>query len=181
MKNNNKIYIILSTFGILSLFLILFLVWPLLQEIENNSQDLISAKKDIIAFNAQIGETENFKKNYDTYKPNLEKMDQLFIDPNNPVDFIKFLENTASSSKVTSKISLPTYSKQVSQNFIIYQISSQGEFLGMSDFLRKIETGPYLIEIENLNIQNSEEKSIVKDYSSRKVNTTFTIKVFIQQ
>jgi hypothetical protein len=107
MKNKSKIYIILLIFALVSLFLVIFFIWPLFKEIERNSKDLISAKNNIVTLGAQINETENFKNNYGTYKPNLEKIDQLFIDADNPVDFIEFLENTASSSKITSQISLP--------------------------------------------------------------------------
>ena len=194
MKNNNKIYII---FTLASLFLVLFFIWPLLKEIEKNSKDLISAKNNMVTLGAQINETENFKKNYETYKPNLEKIDQLFIDTNNPVDFIKFLEDTASSSQITSQISLPPSSqgsqqgpKGTLQNFIIFRFSSKGGFPEVLNFSKSIEAGPYLIEIENLTIQNSETPAsgapangvpnVSKDYSSRKVDAAFTIKAFIK-
>jgi Tfp pilus assembly protein PilO len=167
-------------------------VW-LLEGIEKNSEDFISAKNNIAIFNAQINEIENFKKNYDAYEPNLEKMDQLFVDPANPVDFIKFLEDTASGSQITSQIFLPPSSDQASQDFIAFQLISKGSFSDVSSFLKKIELGPYLIEIENLTIQNdstgnsatggakSGDKNIPKDYSSRKVNATFTINAFVKK
>ena len=136
---------------------------------------------------------ENFKKNYDAYKPNLKKIDQLFVDPVNPVGFIKFLEDTSSESQITSQISLqPSYIEN-SQNFIIFQLSAKGIFPAMVSFLKKVETGQYLIKIENLTIQNdpaansapagvkSENKDISKDYSQRKVNAIFTIKAFTKK
>jgi hypothetical protein len=195
MKNNNKIYIILLIFALLSFFLIVFFIWPLTSEIEKNSNDLISAKNNEIALSAQINEAENFKKNYQAYKPNLDEIDRLFVDPDNPVDFIQFLEDTASAYKITSKISLPPSSQNyqgTSQNFIIFQFSSSGNFSAVSNFLKKIESSPYLIEIENLTIQNSQEAAlassalgkksgaanITKDYSLREVSAAFTIKVF---
>lgn len=201
MINNNKIYTISLVFTIAILFLVMFFVLPLLREIEKNSKDLISAKNNVAVLAEQTNETENFKKNYETYAPNLEKIDQLFVDPNNPVDFIKFLEDTASTSQITSQISLqpsPQDSQQslkgASQNFIIFRFASKGGFSEVLNFLKKIEAGPYLVEIENLTIQNSEvpvsgysvpEKeslvpNIYEDNSSRKVDATFTIKVFVK-
>lgn len=188
MKNSNKIYIILLIFTLTSLFLVVLFVMPILQDIEKNSKDLTSAKDNIVALSAQTNETENFKNNYETYKPNLEKIDQLFVDPNNPVDFIEFLENTASSSQITSQISLPPSSvdsQPASQNFIIFQFASKGSFSDVLNFAEKIETGPYLIEIENLTIQDSEEStsghSNISRDSSRKVDGAFTIKVFTKK
>lgn len=187
MNSNNKIYIISSVFALAALLLFVFYIWPISKEIEQNSQDLISAKNDITTLGAQINETENFKKNYATYKPNLDKIDGLFIDPKNPVDFIKFLEDTASASQITSQISLPPSSEN-SPQFVIFQLSSRGSFSGVLNFSKKIEAGPYLIEIENLTIQNSQgltngggAVSFPKDYSSRIVDAIFTIKVFTKK
>lgn len=194
MKPSNKIYIISSLFALASLLLLIFFIWPTSKEIEQNSQDLISAKNDIVTLDAQIAETNAFKKNYGNYKPNLDKLDQLFIDPNNPVDFIKFLEDTASVSQITSQISLPPFSQnsqQAAQNFILFQFASKGSFSGVLDFAKKVEAGPYLIELENLTIQNSAVTtsgvspiaalSALKNYSSRTVDATFTIKAFIKK
>jgi hypothetical protein len=195
MKTNNKIRIILLVFALASLFLVIFFIWPLLKEIDKNSRDLISAGKNIVILAAQSGETENFKNNYESYKPNLEKIDSLFIDPADPVNFIKFLEDTAAGDQVTLQISSPPSSQNSAKkgpNFIMFQFSSKGSFSQMSDFSRKIEMGPYVIEIENLTIQNAEgfpvsaspeDKNISKniaqkDYSSRNVNATFAIGVF---
>jgi hypothetical protein len=174
MKNNNKkIYTILAIFTFLSLFLIVFIISPLLSGIKNDSAELVLGKNKIVTLEAQNFETENFKKNYDTYKSNLEKIDQIFVDPNNPVDFIRFLENTASECSVTSQISL-SFSKdsqKTNQNFVILKFYSNGDFSDLLDFSKKIELGVYLIEIENLTIQEAEEK----------FNANFTIKVFIKK
>lgn len=180
MKNNNKIYIVSLIFFLVSLFLIVFFIWPLSDEITKNSEDLISTKNDIFSLSAQIKETENFNKNYETYKPNLEKVDQLFVDPNNPVNFIEFLENTAHDSQITSQVSLTPY-QQVKQNSINFQVSSAGNFSGILNFLKEIEAGPYLTEIENLTIQNSQGSSITKNFSLKNVTATFSIKVFTKE
>jgi hypothetical protein len=181
MKNNNKIFIILSIFFLLSLLLVVFFIWPTLKEIEKNSKALILAKNNIVNLDAQIIETKNFQKNYATYAPNFKKIDQIFFNQNNPVDFIKFLEDAAVTSNVVSQTSLPPLSNGGDQTFIIFQISSTGSFPGVYNFLKKIETGPYLIETENLTIQNSLDKAVPKDYSLRNVSATFTIKVFIEK
>ncbi len=179
MKNNNKIYIILSIFTLVSLFLVVFFIWPLMKEIKESSKTFVSAKNSIVALAIQAGEIENFKKNYETYKLDLEKIDQLFVDPNNPVDFIEFLENTSAVFQITSQISLPPVprdSKQVTQNFIIVRFSSTGGFQEILNFAQKIETGPYLIGIENLSIQPDS-----KNQSSNEFNAVFTIKAFTKK
>lgn len=183
MKENNKTH---TTFLILALAILLlsvFLIWPLLKSIEKNSNDLISTKNDIVALAVQIKSIENFKNNYEEYKVNLEKMEQMFFDPNNPVNFIEFLENAAYNYQVVSQINLSSVD---SQGFIIFQVSSKGDFSKILNFIKKIETGPYLAEIQNLNIKNSvldqdKEPNIFKNYSSRKVDATFSIKTFTKK
>ena len=125
--------------------LVMFSVWPLLIEIKTNSNELLLKKNNIVALKAQADEIENFEKNYDSYRPNLEKMEQLFIDSKNPVDFIKFLEKTASDSEITSKISLLPSPQEENQTFITLQFFSTGDFSKILEFSEKLEAGPYLI------------------------------------
>ncbi len=185
----NKIYITTIIFGLATLFLILFFVWPLLREIKNNSKNILSEKNNSATLEVQSNEIENFKKNYENYKPNLEKISQLFIDPQNPVDFIKFLEDTAYNSGIKPKISLMPPSQKEKQNVVDFQLFSSGDFLKILNFSEKIENGPYLIEIKNLIIKKqplgvpagpAEEKNS-KNYLSGNVDATFLIETFAKQ
>jgi Tfp pilus assembly protein PilO len=182
MKNNNKIYTILLIFILISLFLVIFGVWPLLENIENNSKDLVSAKNNIAILNNQIDEIENFKNNYAIYKPNLEKIDGMFVDLKDPVDFIEFIENTAYECSIDLQIHLPV-SNQGASAYIIFQLSSEGNFSDILDFTKKIESGPYLVEIEKLTIQNLQNKDEGKngytdDYVLKNVVAEFSLKAF---
>ena len=184
MNSKNKIHTIFSAFFLLSLILLVFFIWLLLKDIGRNSSELILAKNDITALGDQINEVEKFKQNFNVYKSNFELIDKLFVDLNNPVDFIEFLENTASNYNITSQISLPPATsgyQQSNQNFIILQFSSKGKFLDVLNFVKKIEAGPYLLENENLDIQNSQDKNISNDYSSRIVSAVFNLKIFIKK
>ena len=101
-SSKNKIYIIFGAFVGITTALVIFSVWPLLVEIKTNTKELLLGKNNLATMNAQVNEIENFEKKYSLYKPDLEKMEQLFIDSKDPVDFIKFLEKTASDSEITS-------------------------------------------------------------------------------
>ena len=174
MKNNNKIYIISSIFILILLCLVAFFAWPIFKDIEKNSDDLVFAKNNLANLGTQINETNSFKKNYESYRENLDRISQLFVDPKNPVDFIEFLENTALSSKVTSQISLPPTSS-VPQQFVMMQVTCKGSFSSILSLIKKIESGPYLIEIENLTIQNPDQGS------QDKKDATLSIKVFTKK
>ena len=106
VKPKNQIYITLFVFGLIILSLILFFIFPYFQEIKNDSEALLSGKNNLAFLGDQVSEVEKFKNNYESYKPNLEKIDQLYVDPKNPADFFEFLEKTASDCQVKSDISL---------------------------------------------------------------------------
>lgn len=172
MAIKNKIYIILITLVLTAVVLVVFFVWPLLREIKMSSEELLLKKNSIAILRVKASEIENFEKNYFLYEPNLEKIEQLFIDSKDPVDFIEFLERTASNSGITSKISLLPLPAGENQNFISFQFFSTGDFSKILEFSEKLEAGPYLIEIKNLVIKNS---------TNQNVDATFLIKAFTKQ
>jgi len=186
MTNKNTTYKILSFFFLTTLIVIVFGIYPLCNGIKKSSNDLISIKNETATINDQSQETQNFENNFSLYKPTLDKIDGLFVDFNNPVDFIKFLEDTALKNNLTSKISLSqkgaqTYADQQfeSNESAVFTVSVDGAFEDILKFTNNIEYGPYLIKAESLTIQNSEK--ITEKGKIRTINAQFLIKVFLQQ
>jgi hypothetical protein len=189
MKISNKIKVTLFSVILASLLLVIFLLIPLWNDIKKGSQDLISAKDNIVTLAAQNEGIKIFKNNYQTYKPGLEKIDQLFIDPNDVVGFIEFLESTAYSRQISPKISLQP--QTTGQNFMIFTISAKGAFSQMLKLIEKLESGPYFMEIQNFSLQNSQSQNgqqtdIIKEYASknyslRQIDSIITIKVYTRQ
>lgn len=181
LKPKNQIYIISAVFGLIVLSLIMFFVFPYIQEIRKNSEDLVSGRNNLAFLRDQVSEVEKFKSNYETYKPNLEKISQLYVDSKNPADFFEFLEKITSVSQIRSEVSLlanPPGAKNVAA--IDFQIFSQGEFSKTLKFLEKLETGPYLIEIKNLSITNSRQDSSSKKSSVKLVDANLSIRAYIK-
>lgn len=179
-KSINRIYITCLAFAVVAIALLTFLIFPLIAEIKNKSVELISAKNDVATLVAEDKEIESFKINYANYKLNFEKIDRMFVDEKNPVDFIKFLEQTASNSGITSDISLAS-SLSDNPTYLNFQFSSTGEYEKILKFGQQIESGPYLIEIENLVVSNSIDPQGSEKKIFKKVSATFLIKVFVKQ
>lgn len=184
MKPKQKILLNSAIFGAVILVLIIFLIHPLFKEIKKNSEDLILAKKELIFLQAKIENLEEFKEIYRALEPDLEKIDLLFIDPGVPIDFIKFLEKTGVDSRVSINISPISIKKSKIDPWSLmgFQITLAGSFSNCLKSLEKIETAPYLIEIQNLNIRRLTEREIqIKEFekiSPGDVKTTLLIKVF---
>lgn len=183
MKVKNKIYFTSVIFALVCLILTLFLVYPTLKDIKNISDGIYSDKKEAALIYQQSNELDSFKKDLNSYKANLDKIDGLFIDPKNPVEFLKFLENTAYVSGVIVDINLVQNEKktEVSNSLSsLFQVDAKGDFSSMLFFAEKLESGPYLARIQNLSM--SKEVQVGKD--QKPVNITsahFLLEVLYKQ
>ncbi len=183
MNSKNKIYIISITFGLITLILIVLFIYPLFKSIKNNSQELFSAKRELILLKNQIREIENFEVIYEDYQPNLARIDQLFIDPENPADFIQSLEKMAFDSGISMEIFPLILSKEESETelwlSVTSQLSSNSSFPNFLRFLEKLETTPYLLEVQNLVLRRLNERELGKEeYSLGDIKAICLIKVF---
>ncbi len=164
--------------GLIIASLILFAIWPLVTQIQDNSATLLSEKNDAAVLKMQSDEIEHFKAVYQNYKPNLDKTDQLFVDPQNPVDFIKFLEDTAAISSVKAQISLVPSGSPKNQTMLTFQLLCNDNFLNILHFLESLENGPYLLEIKDISIKNADLDKTAKNYPSGNVSANFSINAF---
>ena len=79
MNFKNKTQISLIMFCVFNIGLIVFLIYPLISDIRKNSQELISAKKDFIMFEAKIRNLEEFNTTRLKLEPNFEKAFNLSL------------------------------------------------------------------------------------------------------
>jgi len=174
-----KFSLALASFIILGVLMIVFLIIPLQKEIKKNAQDLTSIKEERVNLENKIQNIEDFRENYRQIKPDLDKVENLFIEPKVPLAFIGFLEKLSRDCQLSMSI-VPTASP-ISKNikeiwpFLSFQINSAGSFSNTSKFLEKLENNPYLIQIQDLNLSKALEKDST---SSNDIKTSFLIKVF---
>ena len=184
MDLKKKIYLWLIIFGLLTLCLIILIIYPVFGWIKESSQEIISQKQRLASLQDRIESLENFKKLYPTIKPNLEKIDGLFINPEAPIGFIGFLEKTASHTQVLIEISAITLreTKKDPWPFLGFQIRINGSFPKFLRFLEKLEAGPYLIEIQSLDISRLSEQDVklkqFEGFSAGDIRASLSIKAF---
>jgi len=175
MEIKKEIYIAISVFFLISVFLFAFFVWPIFQDIEKESYDLVSQKTALAVAKDQYNDTKAFEEKFNNYKPDLDKIDALFIDSQNPVDFIKFLESSASLLNVDLEISSPSFSKDNSFSYEKLLLSVSGEFSDIIKFAKYLESAPYLIKIETMSIKNSKNE---KGVTLEKISSEISIIVY---
>ena len=151
MPVKNRIYIIIGLFSLAALCLVVLAVLPLLNNIKDESNQYSMLKNSAAVSESQFVQASKFEKDYQNYKSNLDKADRLFVDSNNPVDFIEFLERTANDAGIQLQISPPTFSKDEG-GYATFQLSYSGDFPKIMKFLRNLEFGPYLVDVQTLAI-----------------------------
>ena len=173
-----------AIFGLITLLLVCFLIYPLLEDIKNYSKEIISQKKEVRILENKIKDIEEFRKNYAKIRPNLEKIETLFTNSEAPIDFISFLEKTSQDCRVSIQI-VPAAITRVSEEpwpSLSFSITLTGSFPNFLRFLEKLQTSPYLTEIRNLSIkrlQDAELKSKeFENLSPGDIQANFLIKVF---
>ena len=158
-----KNYLSIATFGIISTLFAVFVVLPLFKEIKAISQNLFLKKNKIVYLSEERENLQKIENLYKTYQSDSERIENLFVDPEVPIEFIGFLEKTAVSSQIKLEISSMTRAaarggdeqssattkktEQEPWHSLSVQLLITGSFSNFSKFLDKLENDPYLIEI----------------------------------
>lgn len=188
MNLNKKIIFTSGIIGITGLIFIFLIIHPLFINIKKNSETFISQKRELVLLKTEAENLEKFEKIYQSRRQNLEKIDKLFINQEIPADiieFVGFLRKIAEDSQISIDISSPIPQKEKGADSwpsITFQVSCQGRFSNFEKFLEKLERGPYLIEILNLDARRLTEKELeskeFKKLSPADSNISLLIKVF---
>ena|SRR3989304_321641 len=155
MTPKNKIYITCGFTLAAAALAIVFAVLPLFRGISKNAEDSVAARKEILSLDSEIKNFSTLEKQYQQYKDNLAKIDQLFINAEIPIDFLRFLEELATTSGVAADIS-PVSSVRAEGKWSTFglNLSVSGSYLNFARFLEKMENAPYLIRVKNMNIRS---------------------------
>ena len=161
MSAKKKIYLSLAVVFILSILIVVFAILPLINNIKENSENLIAQKEKTANFDARIGNIKNFSEFYKDYKPNLDEIESLYIDAEVPISFISFLEDTGKECQLKSDILLESSgSKDDVGPFLAFRINVAGTANNLWKFIEKIKNAQYLVLIQGLTISSSENGSI---------------------
>lgn len=169
MEIRKKIYYSLGIFVILTIVLIGFFVYPIGKEIKKDIREIIAEKEKIISFGKEKENLERMKKFFkeggtatsETYQSKFEKIKNLFVNSDMPLELINFLEENFQALQLDAKIS--SIHKKEKQNAawpsLVLTISLKGSFANFLTFLNKLENAPYLIEILNLNMKKISQEN----------------------
>jgi len=93
--------ITLFILGAVISFLVLFAIKPIFGQIKTESGNFAIQKKELLESDIKAQNIRDFNDNFKQYQPNLEKMDGVFLNISEPIEFIQFLEKEAEDSRLS--------------------------------------------------------------------------------
>ena len=141
----NKILIALSGFVLVFILAIVFVIYPLGKSIPTQAQELLSIRESIRDANVKNQDFSVWKVKKTDLEKDLERVEEVYVNKELPLDFLKYLELTARESNLLIEISLvPQKEVNSALNLKLNLLGSPANCLM---FLEKIESSPYLIKL----------------------------------
>lgn len=156
----------------------LFLISLLFKGVRNSSETFSLEKEKITSLSEEKENRKKMENLYRNYQPDIDRIEKVFIDPDVPIEFINFLEETAGASQ--SQVKILSMTKKTDQKDpwpnLLFQISVTGLFSNFSKFLEKLENSPYLIETIELSSRALSEKELKsKEFENLPLADTSTL------
>lgn len=161
MKSKKKIKIDVAIFVGIFIALIFLCLSPLLSKLFKTTNELANKKNVLTALENQINALQDFQNNSLFYEQNIQKINQVFVSEEAPVEFIGFIEKLA--NKYGLEIFFPSVRdvSEKNRNRIItsFQTTLTGDYPFVLNFLKKLEQSPWLIKIEQVDMSRVGEKT----------------------
>ncbi len=165
--------------GVAILFSIVFFLGG---EIKKNSEKIIEIRRKLIF--SERESVSDIQSHFDEIKPDLEKIDSLFVDSDAPVEFIEFLEKTSTRSDIFLEINPTSLEKEENSIWegVGFQIKAVGSSENCLRFLEKLEYSLYMTEIQSLSFSKLKKESLkserYEEFSLGDVILNIKIKAF---
>lgn len=174
MEHLRKIYIFIIVLGVLIIGLIVFSIIPLFEKIQKGSEDFIKEREKLVLIFQKKEEAKKLDVIYRNHQSDFNKIDDLFVNSENPIEFIEFLEKTAAD--LTIQLEISSMSEKIKEDVwpsFSLQLLISDSFEKFLKFLKKLENAPYLIEFFDFNVK--------KIPNSDNIEGVLLIKIFGQQ
>lgn len=152
--NINKINILLAVILLSAFVFILFVIFPILGQIQKNADRLVVLRQEKLILEDQLTALQDYKETARDVQKNLDALEDMFVNVQFPVDFVQFLENLASENDLLIEISSPAGGEE--DGYAMFQLALRGTSPDFTRFIARLETGPYLVKIQQMQIQRAD-------------------------
>jgi len=150
MSANKKIYISLAVFLAVTLCFVCFVFFPLLRGIGQDGDEIVFQQQKLYALKTREATLSELRRNHREYEEKLSKVENLFWDPEYPLEALDYLEKLALLSGVEINTSALSHSDRGSPwQFFSVKISLVSNFDNLMRFVDGLENTSKLVEISN--------------------------------
>lgn len=156
MKNLKKIFWVVIIMITLGATIFIYFNYYILDRVRTISSEIGNVKSELGDFSKKFNGLSLQGLETDIIKEQLDRVEDSFVDPNNPLPFLEHLEGLSSSVKIEiSSLSFDESEEEIGEGTLT--LSIEGDYEGCMIFVDRLQTSPYLIEIERSSIFPTEE------------------------
>lgn len=162
MRVKNRLISIFAFLIILDLVIIYFFIFPTINKIKSTRNEIINLKIDLENKVTREKNMADLNQKIKKIEPQLEKINQIFVNENREIEFITALEDLEKKYKVTQTLNLEVNNKQKGENFtkVPIHLEVKGSFSDLMNYLNGIESLSYYVNISNISLEKSETAQI---------------------
>jgi len=186
LKTKSKM-LILFIFSLLAVLIVVcFVILPKGEYIKDTCQQITERRKFLEERYLKLKNIRENKKDIDSIKKDLGKLDEVFVKHSEDLEFIQTLEAVANKNNVEQLIILEDINKEMEgkeYEEIILEINLESSFLNVMKYLIDLETLKYYVNVESLSISSLKSSSVNSSdneniLASSKVNCKITASTY---
>lgn len=154
MNLKNKIFAAGVCFCGLMAAIAVFCIMPVVSKIRQTAIKIGEQNDKISSLDRSVEEIKEYRIYYRQHQDDFAKLDGIFINAEMPLQFINFLDAAAQDCQVAIKME-PAQKILVKGDewpSINFQISLEGTFPRVIQFIEKIEASPFLAEVKSAGV-----------------------------
>lgn len=138
-------------------------IFPIFGQIQKSSERLAQTLQEERILKDQIAAIQDYKKIAKEVRANLDTLRDMLVNVQFPVNFVQFLENLAGENGLSIDISFLSGGGESGQ--AVFQLSLSGSSANLTRFIARLEAGPYLVKIKQIQMQRSEQNQVSANIS----------------
>lgn len=144
---------------------VVFVIFPIFGNIQKSRDRLLLALQDELALKDQIAAVQEYRALAKEVRENLALLEDMLVDVQFPVTFVQFLERLAGENSLSIEVVSPAGGRAGAGEEVVFQLKIEGTPSDLTRFLTRLETGPYLVRITQMQILRLEENMVSANIS----------------
>jgi hypothetical protein len=177
MKSGKKIITTAGvTFAIIGVLLAV-VVYPIYKGVVNDNAEVVKLKQELLQINENRKQLRDFENISLQYEEEFLQVQKRFVDSETPVSFFRFLDQAAQTFglRIEKSPSNPIQIEGDRWPSLEVRIAGEGLYSNFLAFLQAIENAPYILEVQTISINKSEQEQ-----TKEQIEFTLSLKVFVR-